>query len=632
MLLYGETCTDFYKDVEAEVIADKLTAAFKAQAGHNPIKGEQRAWKNSLTSLYFAAKKADLGEQGVIIEYELPQTNKRLDVMFTGADENGADSATVIELKQWEKCEPADGEHVITWVGGGERERLHPSAQVDQYVSFLKNGQSVFHEGDPPVAATGGAYLHNYRFVADDPLLAKKFSELTKRCPIYTKDDQDALVEELGRRVGAGSGNDVLHRVLESAPKPSKKLLETTSRMLDGHDEYVLLDEQLVAFDRVIAEVRRALAEETSASILIVGGPGTGKSVIALNLIASLSAEGANAKHATGSSAFTETIKRIVGKEAAQQFHYFHQFATSEPGSVDVLICDEAHRIRNTSVSQYTPKNKRSGKPQIEELMDVAKVSVFFIDDLQTVRHREVGSTDLVREIATAKEKRFFEYKLQAQFRCAGSDGFVNWVTNTLGLEDTANEFWPAEEEFDFQIIDSPVELEATIREKDADGQKARLMAGYCWPWSDPVPEGGEGDRNVLVDDVVIDDFVMPWNARPQATRLAKGIPKSHLWAYDEGGIDQVGCIYTAQGFEFDYAGVIFGPDLVYREKEGGWVARIEESHDRGAKTGKDSFASRVKNTYRVLLTRGMKGCFVYFCDEETEAYWRSRMKAKSPS
>lgn len=627
MLLYSSTCTDFYEDVETQRIADKLTAAFKAQMGHKPLKGEQRAWQNSLTSLHFAAKRAGLSDQGVIIEYELPQTSKRLDVMFTGADEKGADSATVIELKQWEKCEPADGEHVVTWVGGGDREVLHPSVQVGQYVSYLENGQSVFHEGAPPVAASGSAYLHNYRLVADDPLLEAKFSEITARCPIYTKDDQDALIDELGRKVGNGPGNDVLQRVLDSAPKPSKKLLESTSRMLNGNDEYVLLDEQLVAFDRVIAEVRRALAQGTSSTILIVGGPGTGKSVIALNLIAALSADGHNAKHATGSKAFTETIKKIVGKEAAQQFHYFNQFAMSEPGSIDVLVCDEAHRIRSTSVSQWTPKDKRSGKQQIEELLDVAKVSVFFIDDLQTVRHREVGSTALVREAAAERGSRFFEYKLRAQFRCAGSDGYVNWVTNTLGLEDTANQLWPEGEDFDFRIIDSPTELETMIRQKDAEGFKARLMAGYCWPWSDPVPEGGPGDRNMLIDDVVVGDFAMPWNAKPNATRLARGIPKSHLWAYEAGGIDQVGCIYTAQGFEFDYAGVIFGPDLVYRESEGGWVARLGESHDRAAKTGKDSFAARVKNTYRVLLTRGMKGCLVYFCDAETQRYWESRME-----
>lgn len=627
MLLYSSTCTEFYEDVETQRIADKLTAAFKAQMGHKPIKGEQRAWHNSLTSLHFAAKRAGLSDQGVIIEYELPQTSKRLDVMFTGADAHGADAATVIELKQWEKCEPADGEHVVTWVGGGDREVLHPSVQVGQYVSYLENGQSVFHEGDPPVAASGSAYLHNYQLISGDPLLEEKFNEITNRCPIYTKDDQDALIEELERKVGSGPGNDVLQRVLDSTPKPSKKLLESTSRMLDGNDEYVLLDEQLVAFDRVIAEVRRALAEGTSSTILIVGGPGTGKSVIALNLIATLSADGHNAKHATGSKAFTETIKKIVGKEAAQQFHYFNQFATSEPGSIDVLVCDEAHRIRNSSVDRFTKKDKRSGKRQIAELLDVSKVSVFFIDDLQTVRHLEVGSTDLVRDAAAERGSRFFEYKLRAQFRCAGSDGFVNWVTNTLGLEDTANQLWPEGEEFDFRIVESPTELEEMIRAKDAEGLNARLMAGYCWPWSDPVPEGGPGDRNVLIDDIVIDGFSMPWNAKPEATRLARGIPKSHLWAYDAGGIDQVGCIYTAQGFEFDYAGVIFGPDLVYREEEGGWIARLDESHDRGAKTGKDSFASRVKNTYRVLLTRGMKGCYVYFCDEETQRYWKSRME-----
>jgi len=587
--------------------------------GRDAPKGERAAWQNSLTALHFAAQRAGLSEQGVIVEYELPLTSKRLDVMFTGADASGKDSATVIELKQWEACEPADGDNVVTWVGGNFRDVLHPSIQVGQYLSYLENGQSVFHEGDQPIQASASAYLHNYKFITDDPLLDDKFLDARERCPVFTKEDQDRLVTELGVKVGGGAGNHVLERVIASQPRPSKKLLQNVGSMLEGKDDYVLLDEQLVAFDRVITEARRALEAGDPSTVLIVGGPGTGKSVIALNLMAQLAADGHNAQHATGSKAFTETLRQIVGKDAAQQFRYFNNFALADAESVDVLICDEAHRIRKTSVSRFTPKDKRSGKAQIEELNDVAKVNVFFVDDLQIVRHGEVGSAELIRESAKESGRRFFEYKLAAQFRCAGSEGFVSWVTNTLGIEDTANRIWSTEEEFDFQILRSPEELEAKIRGKVDEGVNARMMAGYCWPWSDPRSDG------TLEDDVVVGDFAMPWNARPDAGRLASGIPKSNLWAHEPGGIDQVGCIYTAQGFEFDYAGVIIGRDLVYREGEG-WIAQLDESQDRGAKMGKESFIDRIKNTYRVLLTRGMKGCYVYFVDDETRAYWEGRI------
>ena len=126
-------------------------------------------------------------------------------------------------------------------------------------------------------------------------------------------------------------------------------------------------------------------------------------------------------------------------------------------------------------------------------------------------------------------------------------------------------------------------------------------------------------------------DFRQPWNARPEATKLAPGIPKAPLWATDPGGIEQVGCVYTAQGFEFDYAGVIFGPDLTYDFDAQEWRGHPEASHDGPVKRAKEGFTDLVKNTYRVLLSRGLKGCYVYFVDKETERFFKSRMDASVP-
>jgi DUF2075 family protein len=391
--------------------------------------------------------------------------------------------------------------------------------------------------------------------------------------------------------------------------------------MLEGRDEYVLLDEQLIAYDRVMTEAKAALATETGASVLIRGGPGTGKSVIALNLIAGLSALGHETHYATGSKAFTLALRKIAGTRASQQFKYFNQYGGAPEGELDVLICDEAHRIRKTSANQYTKKEDRTDKPQIAELLDASKVSVFFVDDLQVVRPGEVGSADLVREASKDAERPLFEYELTAQFRCAGSEGFINWVTDVLEIRETANPMWNQDEEFDFQIIDSPEALMEKIAGKVEDGVTARVMAGFCWPWSNPLPDG------TLEDDVVIGDFARPWNARSGKGRLAKGIPKENDWARDPGGIEQIGCVYTAQGFEFDYAGIIFGPDLVWREGQG-WVGQKSESLVGMVKRADsdEAFADLVKNTYRVLMTRGMKGCYVHFMDEETEAHFRSRV------
>jgi len=343
-----------------------------------------------------------------------------------------------------------------------------------------------------------------------------------------------------------------------------------------------------------------------------------------VNLLAELAAEGFVTKHATGSKAFTENLRKSVGARASALFGYFNGFADADAQTFDALICDEAHRIRESSNSRFTRKDKRSDVSQVDELMRAAKVSVFFIDDLQVVRPGEVGSSSLIKSAAARSGIPVIEHELEAQFRCGGSETFVGWLENTLGLRQTPFVLLDPSEEFDFDVVDSPEELEALTRARADAGWSARLTAGFCWRWSDPLPDGS------LVPDVKVGDWSKPWNARPDSGRLARGIPKSNYWASDPNGIDQVGCVYTAQGFEYDYAGVIFGRDLVWRPRKG-WVGQPEFSHDsvvkRAAREDLDRFTGLVKNTYRVLLTRGLRGCSVYFQDEQTRDFLLSRVE-----
>jgi len=382
----------------------------------------------------------------------------------------------------------------------------------------------------------------------------------------------------------------------------------------------VLLDDQLVVYDKIRTLARQGTQKAKQSIVVVKGGPGTGKSVIAINLMADLLLEGINAQYATGSKAFTETLRKIIGTRGSAQFKYFNSYMTAEKGDVDVLICDEAHRLRITSNNRFTAKAKRSELAQIEELMHVSNVVVFFIDDNQIVRPNEIGSVSYIKKFAAENDYNLFEYELEAQFRCNGSDAFVNWINNTFGVKRTANVIWDQHDEFDFKIFGSPEELEEAILEKNRAGFSARLTAGFCWPWSLPDEHGQ------LLDDVVIGEFKRPWDAKPEAKKLAKGIPKASLWAYDPNGINQIGCIYTAQGFEFDYVGVIIGEDLVYNFEKQTWEGHPEKSSDSMAKRSKEQYLELVKNTYRVLLTRGMRGCFVFFIDKETEKFVRSRI------
>jgi len=286
-----------------------------------------------------------------------------------------------------------------------------------------------------------------------------------------------------------------------------------------------------------------------------------------------------------------------------------------------VMIADEAHRIRETSNNRFTPKVKQSKLPQIQELLKASRTSVFFIDDNQIVRPGEIGSTQYIKDEAEKLHCNVSEFELEAQFRCAGSDAFVSWVNNTLGIQRTPHVMWNKADEFDFKIMATPQALEDAIREKLATNSTARLTAGFCWPWSNPKSDG------TLVADVVIDEYARRWNAKSDSGSLAPGIPKESLWAYDAGGVNQIGCVYTAQGFEFDYVGVIFGPDLVYLPEAADWKGDKTKSYDTVVKRSGERFTQMVKNTYRVLLTRGMKGCYVHFMDKNTENFFRSRME-----
>ncbi len=622
MRLYSGSSQQFIDDTIQNQIAEKLKLAFFNYFRYNPAPAEVNSWRNSLRSISQVFQYANLFDHGVILEYQLPLTSKRLDCMICGKDDSKEDNAVIVELKQWDKCEEAAGDNeVLTWVGGAKREVLHPAVQVGQYQMYLQDTHTTFNTDYNPVKLRACAYLHNYNYYNQDVIFSDKFSAVLSKYPLFTADDVDKLADYLASKMSRGEGLSVLKRVEESKYRPSKKLMGHVGNIIKGKSEYILLDEQLIVYDKVLSCAKRGFRDKQKTVLIIKGGPGTGKSVIAINLMADLSLKGFNAHYATGSRAFTETLRKIIGSRGSVQFKYFNSYAQAEPNIIDVLIADEAHRIRKTSNSRFTPRAQRSEFSQIEELLHTSKVAVFLIDDKQVVRPNEIGSVSYIKKWANDEGCKMFEYELAAQFRCNGSDAFVNWINNTLGIQRTANVIWDQHEEFDFRIFPSPFELEAAIREKVKSGFTGRVTAGFCWDWSMPNEDG------TLKDDVVIGDYKRPWDAKPEARRLAPGIPKASLWAYDPNGINQVGCIYTAQGFEFDYVGVIFGEDLVYDFDNQEWVGNPHKSSDNVVKRSKEGFIDLIKNTYRVLLSRGMKGCYVYFMNKDIERFFKSRIE-----
>ncbi len=619
--LFAGATQDFIDRTMQNRIAQDLKEAFFAFHGFNPSPSEQKSWSNSLKALSNAIVLGGFTDHGILLEYQLPLSSRRLDAMLTGHSHDGAPAAVIVELKQWTDCEPSTVEEcVVVRYGGRPKAVLHPSAQARQYRDHLADGHTSFH--DEAIRLDACSFLHDFMHDPTSELLAERHADLLGTYPLFPGDRVQDLIDFIQARLAGGDGVALLRTIGDGVYRPHRKLLDHTADMIAGEPVYTLLDEQLVVMKSIVAKVTELADLDTKAVFVVHGGPGTGKSVLALNIVGELARHGYAVHHATGSSAFTNTVRKKVGRKASQLFTFFNSYLNAEEDMLDVLVCDEAHRIRRHSWNRFTKKKADDpGRLQIDELVSAAKVSVFFIDDLQVVRRQELGSSDAIVEAGRRADAEVIEHQLEIQFRCGGSDGFVRWLENTLAIRRTANALWQGDPGFDFRIVDTPQELDAMIRARLDEGHSARLMAGYCWPWSDPANDG------TLIDDVEVDGWSRPWNARPDAGRLAAGIPQSHLWASEDGGEDQVGCIYTAQGFEFDYAGVIFGTDLVHRPRDG-WIGRREHSHDRGLKSGtdEDTFTELVKNTYRVLLSRGLKGCYVHFLDEQTRDFVESRI------
>lgn len=625
MHLYQGTTQQFIGDATQARLANQLTERFFDEFRYKPSPSEVTSWHNSLLAMANVLQVADLTDQGILVELKLPLSSKRLDVLITGSNASTRrDSAVIVELKQWTEVGRSWITDCVTVEYGGKpRDTLHPSRQVAQYQRYLQDTHPAFGD-DKAIALDACAYLHYAQHDPASPLYDADFADLLSTNPAFAGNQLDAFAAFLDQRVaGPDEGGIILDRVAAIEFKPHKRLLDHVARVIRSEPTFVLLDEQLVAYNAILDAVGGAGQNQQNVVFLIEGGPGTGKSVIALNLVAELAERGLNTLHLTGSKAFTENLRKIVGGRAGALFKYFRDTATVTD-KLDVAILDEAHRIRTISTSRFTPATARTGKSQIDDILDSSRVTVFFIDDLQVVRPGEVGSTDLIRESAAKRGLEVRDFKLEAQFRANGSDSFIQWVDNTLELARTPQVLWSMDDEFDFQIVGSIGQLEQKIRARAAEpGTTARLVAGFCWPWSDPDDDGQ------LVADVRVGEWSMPWNAKADAKRLGPGIPKSDFWASAKEGIDQVGCVYTAQGFEFDYVGVIVGPDLVYRPMEGGWVGQRDQSHDRVVRRGvtEVEFTRYVKSTYRVLLTRGLRGSYVYFMDAPTRDFFLSRVE-----
>lgn len=601
----------------ASELTAHLVREFNARWGTVTL-SEEQAWRRSLVALARVVESGSVQQAGVGVELRLPLTDKRIDVSFVGRTSRTQPHVVLVELKQWDRADPSEfPDNVVL----GGKEFLHPSVQAANYAAYLRDSHSAFTEDGFTLAPC--AFLHDMSKSAAALLRGGPYQSAVREAPLFARGDETALRNMLTESLAGGEGTSLLPRLVAGRYSPSKRLMESVAKSLRESPVWTLLDEQRVAFNVVLGLVQKAARTGKKAVVVVVGGPGTGKSVIALHLLVSLSkTNGYRVCHATGSKAFTTNLRALGPRGGRALFQYFNNFrhkATQE-NAVDVLICDEAHRIRKTSNDRFTKKALRSEISQVRELIRAARVSVFLLDERQNVRPGEIGTVAEIEDGARAEEAALYHVGLNGQFRCNGCSPYVDWIDKLLSDDPIPAGGWRAAGEYEFRLFDSPSALEKALHAKVASGGTGRMVAGFCWPWSDPREDGS------LVDDVRIGSWRRPWNEKSREQTRSGGAsppPDRHpyfLWATQPERIREIGCIYSAQGFEFDYCGVIFGSDLVWRGSAG-WVASKLNSEDPAIRKGSLDNAeinALLRQTYRVLLTRGMKGTFVYSADPAT--------------
>jgi len=623
MLVYSGIKTDFLHSVEEDTIAEEIKQTIYEKMGRRTPHSEFASWEHSLKNMYIVMNDPQIpNDSGVAIEYNIPQTSKRVDFIVTGYDNSNNPSAVIIELKQWEKLKALPGMDAMveTYTGGALREVVHPSYQAWSYAQLIKDYNATVQ--DMCVNVEPCAYLHNYLRVNNDPIDSNWYEDYLKDAPAFTKGQNRQLREYIKKHIVKGDNKQVLYYVDQGKIRPSKSLQNSIAKMLQGNAEFIMIDEQKVVYEEVIRLSELCQKDGQKRTIICKGGPGTGKTVIAVNLLAELTQRNQLVQYVSKNSAprqvYLRKLKGVMKKNSIDNMFKGSGNYTEAPNNMaGTLIVDEAHRLNEKSGMFHN-----LGENQIKEIIHAARCSVFFIDEEQRVTMDDIGSVDQIKRWAREEDSNVYEMELVSQFRCNGSNGYLAWLDDVLQIRETANTDLDGID-FDIRICDTPNEVRNLIVEKNKATNRARILAGYCWNWDKTQ------SNNTDHHDIKIGDFEMSWN-------LEHGEP----FAVADTSINEVGCIHTSQGLEFDYVGVIIGEDIRYengevitdftkRAKTDNSLKGIKSMYKENPEEAKKRADEIIRNTYRTLLTRGMKGCYIYCVDPELEKYLKDRLKSQ---
>ena len=619
MIIYRNTKGGFIEDVFDGRLVEKIDDSMRQRFGRSTPESEMRAWNNSLLRMEAVLSHSKVPDTaGIAIEYNIPYTSKRVDMIVSGKTSDDRNSAVIIELKQWSEAESVEDKDGIvrTVLNGSLRETAHPSYQAWSYAAAIMDFNADVQDGN--VLLKPCACLHNYQEIDNDPLLDPVYDDYLQKAPIFRKHDNRKLSDFIERFIRKGDNLETIFLIDSGRLRPSKSLQDVLVSMMKGNEEFILLDSQKVVYESILDASRKIGKGGKKNVIIVEGGPGTGKTVLAVNLLCSMInndlATMYVSKNAAPRNVYKKKLKGSMRSASVNNLFrgpdQFHEYAED---TLDVTLVDEAHRLREKS-GMFS----NLGENQIKEVMKASKLSVFFIDDDQRVTLKDIGSVDEIKKQARKLGLEIRTLKLDSQFRCSGSDGYLSWLDNVLEIRETANYSLEEEWNYDFRVFDDPNKMRAAIEEKNRENNRSRIVAGYCWNWIT------EGKNNPFVYDIEIPefDFRMSWN-----------LGSSDTWAIDPESIKEAGCIHTCQGLEFDYVGVIIGDDLRFDGEHIVTDATKRAKTDQSLKGLKSKYSKEeaavvaeriIKNTYKVLMSRGMKGCFVYCTDKSLEQYFQS--------
>jgi len=609
MIVYQSTKEGFLEDVLRNEIDTKINQAFYDHLGRHTSPNEVLSWTNSMMHMSNVLMDNEIAANaGISIEFQIPLTSNRIDFIITGLNQEQKEQVIIIELKQWSSAQLTDKDAMVrTRFQHGETETVHPSYQAWSYAALIESYNMTVR--DEQINLVPCAYLHNYN--PDNVITNSFYSYHISKAPVFLKADAVKLREFIKKFVKYGDNKDILYRIENGRLRPSKQLADGIASMIRGNREFIMIDEQKGVYETALSLAAQARSDKKMV-LIVEGGPGTGKSVVAVNLLAELTQRGQVTRYVSKNAAPRAVYKaKLTGTFKKRMidnlFGGSGDYCDIPENTFDTLIVDEAHRL-NLKSGLY----QNRGENQVLELIRAAKCTIFFVDNDQQIHIKDIGESNLIARWAESEGAKVQRLKLKSQFRCNGSDGYLAWLENTLQIKETAN-IRLTPKEFDFRIIDSPSELRTLILDKNSannQANKSRLVAGYCWDW---VSKKDPSACDITFPQY---DFLMRWNLTKDGS----------TWIIAEDSVNEVGCIHTCQGLELDYVGVIVGPDI--RFENGRVVTDVAKrsSMDRsifGIKTmmKEDPQEARqmadriIKNTYRTLLTRGMKGCYVYFCD-----------------